>query len=121
MSDKKTLWDAKDYEENFSFVYEYGNDLVALLDPKPGEHILDLGCGTGQLSEIISRSGAEVIGIDKSAEMISQASANYPDWSFIKKMPQISVSIITLMQFFQMPRCTGSWILCPVFKVCIKI
>ncbi len=85
MSDKKTLWDAKDYEENFSFVYEYGNDLVALLDPKPGEHILDLGCGTGQLSEIISRSGAEVIGIDKSAEMIGQASANYPGLEFYQK------------------------------------
>lgn len=39
---------------------------------------MDLGCGTGQLTEIIARSGATVIGVDSSPQMIQQARANFP-------------------------------------------
>ena len=39
----------------------------------PGEHVLDLGCGTGDLSLILARSGAKVIGIDLSAGMLAEA------------------------------------------------
>jgi 2-polyprenyl-3-methyl-5-hydroxy-6-metoxy-1,4-benzoquinol methylase len=39
---------------------------VELLAPKDGEQILDLGCGTGELTAIIAQSGAFVQGIDSS-------------------------------------------------------
>ena len=82
MPDQKSVWNTKEYEKNFSFVYEYGEDLLKLLDPKPGERILDLGCGMGQLTNHIALSGAEVIGIDKSEGMISSAMTNYPHLEF---------------------------------------
>ena len=53
-------WDPNLYQNNHSFVAHYGRDVVALLDPKPGENILDLGCGTGLLTEEIFQSGASV-------------------------------------------------------------
>ncbi len=47
-----------------------------------GEQILDLGCGTGQLTEKIAQSGAFVQGIDSSLSMISTAKVNYPHINF---------------------------------------
>ena len=54
-----------------------------MLDPKPGERILDLGCGPGQLTAKIAERGAEVVGLDASAEMIGQARQNYPQLQFV--------------------------------------
>jgi SAM-dependent methyltransferase len=71
-------WDAQGYQTRHSYVFIHGEGLVELLDPKPGERILDLGCGSGQLTAKIAEAGARVIGIDLSPEMIAQARANYP-------------------------------------------
>jgi SAM-dependent methyltransferase len=59
-----------------------GESLVELLAPQDGEKILDLGCGTGELTENIAQSGACVRGIDSSCSMISAAQVNYPDINF---------------------------------------
>lgn len=74
--------DAALYESRHSFVWNYGADLVPLLDPHAGERILDLGCGTGQLTARIAESGAHVVGLDSSPEMIGQARQNYPNLEF---------------------------------------
>lgn len=49
--------------------------LLTLLDPQPGEQILDVGCGTGLFTADVLRSGARVIGVDLSAPMLSRAIA----------------------------------------------
>ncbi|MEQ9199590.1 MAG: methyltransferase domain-containing protein, partial [Rhodospirillales bacterium] len=46
-----------------------------LLDPKPGERILDLGCGDGALTAQIAAAGALVVGVDASAELLQAARA----------------------------------------------
>jgi trans-aconitate 2-methyltransferase len=75
-------WDAGLYEGEHSFIWKYGAALLPLLDPKPGEQILDLGCGTGQLTSEIASVGAGTLGIDSSPEMIGQARQNYPRLKF---------------------------------------
>ncbi len=75
-------WDAAGYQSRFSFVFKFGEGVVELLDPKPGERILDLGCGSGQLTAKIAEAGAIVEGIDQSPDMIAQARANYPSIKF---------------------------------------
>jgi trans-aconitate methyltransferase len=70
--------DAGLYEARHSFVWNLGADLVTLLDPQLGERILDLGCGTGQLTAKIADAGATVVGLDRSPAMIGQARQNYP-------------------------------------------
>jgi trans-aconitate 2-methyltransferase len=54
------------------------NDLIALVNKKPGLHVIDLGCGTGELTKKLADSlqNAEVTGIDSSAEMLT-ASKNF--------------------------------------------
>lgn len=83
MAQRHSEWDPERYESSFSFVWNRGADLVALLDPKPGETILDLGCGTGQLTHQIAERGAAVIGLDSAPAMIAQARINYPSLKFI--------------------------------------
>lgn len=75
-------WNAELYDNKHAFVSQYGEGVLALLDVKPGERILDLGCGTGDLAKHIQESGADVVGIDASAEMIAKAKGKYPDMDF---------------------------------------
>lgn len=77
-------WSADDYDGDHAFVYEYGEGVVDLLDPETGERVLDLGCGTGHLSETIAERGASVVGLDASAEMIERARETYPDRRFVR-------------------------------------
>ncbi|HVS92682.1 MAG TPA: methyltransferase domain-containing protein [Mucilaginibacter sp.] len=77
------FWDANLYDNKHSFVFHYGESVLELLAVKPGERILDLGCGTGHLTKKIQDEGAEVIGMDASPEMIAQARENYPELDFI--------------------------------------
>jgi 2-polyprenyl-3-methyl-5-hydroxy-6-metoxy-1,4-benzoquinol methylase len=53
-----------------------------LLASRSGEYILDLGCGTGQLTQEIASSGAEVKGIDLSQALIDRARNHYPHLQF---------------------------------------
>ena len=76
-------WNATLYDQKHSFVSEYGKSLIPLLDPQSGESILDIGCGTGHLTNAIAESGAHVIGLDSSASMIEIARTTYPDLEFV--------------------------------------
>jgi trans-aconitate 2-methyltransferase len=76
-------WNPSLYDQKHAFVFEYGKDLISLLQPHPGETILDLGCGTGHLTKAIAASGARVIGIDNSAKMIETARSTYPEIEFL--------------------------------------
>lgn len=78
----KNNWNAALYEDKHAFVWQYGEDLLQLLNPKQQERILDLGCGTGQLTEKIATFGAVVMGIDNAPAMISKAKQNYPHLQF---------------------------------------
>ncbi len=54
---------------------ELGEAALDLLDPKPGERILDIGCGDGALTHKIAERGADVVGIDNSPELVAAARA----------------------------------------------
>ncbi|MCK5677882.1 MAG: class I SAM-dependent methyltransferase, partial [Flavobacteriaceae bacterium] len=81
----KNNWKVNLYNKKHAFVYQYGEELIQFLNPKPDEFILDLGCGSGQLTNEISKSGANVIGIDNSKKMINDAQTKYPDLKFLVK------------------------------------
>jgi demethylmenaquinone methyltransferase/2-methoxy-6-polyprenyl-1,4-benzoquinol methylase len=52
------------------------------VDPKPGERILDIACGTGTSTVPLARSGATVVGIDFSPQMIAEAGKKHPKIEF---------------------------------------
>jgi len=79
---KTDTWNPDLYESSHSFVWKLGRDLLAQLAPQAGERILDVGCGTGQLTAEIAASGAHALGIDSAASMIGQARRNFPELRF---------------------------------------
>jgi trans-aconitate methyltransferase len=81
--DMTQRWNPGDYSRDAAFVYESSHDLVAWLDPKPDERILDLGCGTGVHAAEIARRGARVLGVDSSEEMIAAARRDHPSLDFV--------------------------------------
>jgi len=68
-------WDADAYARVGGFVPALGQAALDLLDPQPGEHILDVGCGDGTLTLKIKERGADVVGIDNNLSMIGAARA----------------------------------------------
>ena len=68
-------WQADSYARNARFVADLARPVVDLLNPQPGEEILDLGCGDGALSLTIAARGAQVTGIDPSPSLITAARA----------------------------------------------
>lgn len=75
-------WASVLYQSKHSFVWQYGADCLELLSPQQDDRILDLGCGTGQLTQQVAACGAIAIGIDKAPTMIEQARQNYPNLRF---------------------------------------
>lgn len=71
-------WDAGTYDQRHNFVWRYGAELIELLQPRAGERILDLGCGTSHLTAQLAARGARVIGLDRSPTMLAEARHAYP-------------------------------------------
>lgn len=67
------IWNPESYARHARFVSELGAPLLEWLAPKPGERILDLGCGDGALTEAIVATGAVVFGVDSSLPQVETA------------------------------------------------
>lgn len=78
------VWDEQHYENDFSFVHEYGEEVLELLDLEAGKRVLDLGCGNGALTKALDERGYRAQGLDDSAEMIAAARSAHPDLPFVQ-------------------------------------
>ena len=72
-------WSPADYATSGGFVAQLGDAALQLLAPRPGEMILDVGCGDGVLTARIAAVGAHVTGLDVSPEMVEAARARGVD------------------------------------------
>ncbi len=74
-------WDAARYHRISSPQFDWGQRVIARLKPSAGERILDLGCGTGRLTEqiVAASGGGRVIGLDQSGAMLAVARASAED------------------------------------------
>lgn len=68
-------WNPRSYGQNAAFVHGLAGGVLEWLAAQPGERILDLGCGDGQLTRRIVDAGANVAGVDSSPEMVTAARA----------------------------------------------
>lgn len=71
-------WNSESYDDKLNFVANPVAEVLSLLHPRLGEQILDVGCGTGDLTAEIAAAGAIPTGIDLSEEMVRQARQKYP-------------------------------------------
>ena len=78
------IWNADKYAKDFSFVHQYGNGVLELIDTDNAKTAIDLGCGNGVLSGKLRDMGLDVIGIDSSPEQLAIARRDFPDINFIE-------------------------------------
>jgi trans-aconitate methyltransferase len=68
-------WNTEAYAATGRFVATLATAVVDLLNPQSGEHILDVGCGDGALTEQLAATGAILTGVDASPTMVAAARA----------------------------------------------
>src|SRR3954454_3006209 len=70
-------WNASRYHAISDPQFEWGRRVLQRLAPKPGERILDLGCGTARLTTMVLESMGQgtVVGVDRSEAMLREAAA----------------------------------------------
>lgn len=57
-------------------------ELRALVEPAPGDRIIDLGCAAGALTHYFSEFGASVVGVDSEERAIEKARSLFPALEF---------------------------------------
>lgn len=70
---RRQQWSAGSYDTHARFVSELASGVVEWLAPRRGERILDLGCGDGVLTAELRDLGADVVGVDSSADFVASA------------------------------------------------
>jgi len=74
-------WNPAEYQDNSANQLKWGAELIAMLKLTGAEHVLDIGCGVGNITAMIAEKVPQgyAIGVDSSPEMIAQAQKNYPE------------------------------------------
>lgn len=69
----KSTWEAGDFSEVAKIIENAAVEFVGRLDIKPGMKVLDVACGSGNLSIPAAKNGADVTGIDIADNLVEAA------------------------------------------------
>lgn len=89
MSGADQVWDSGRYDRDCAFVSAYGETILGWLDARPGERVLDLGAGTGDLTARVAATGASVVGLDADENMAR---------AFRRRLPGVPVVVADAQQ-----------------------
>ena len=80
------LWDPDDYKRSSSAQFNWAMTLIAGLELKGDERILDIGCGDGRITALLAEKvpKGQVLGVDISPEMIGHAMKSHCDISNLR-------------------------------------
>ena len=70
---QQTVWASGDFNEVARQVMQVSDDLVRAADPRAGQHVLDVACGSGNAALIAARRYCDVIGIDYVPALVERA------------------------------------------------
>jgi trans-aconitate methyltransferase len=87
-----TKWNAAEYAAHSAVQQSWARELIARLNLRGNEHVLDVGCGDGKVTAEIANAVPRglAIGIDASAEMIGFARKTFP----AKKFPNLEFQVM---------------------------
>ena len=71
----KSMWMAGDFGQIANVIQAGADEFIASLGLKPGNRVLDVACGSGNLAIPAARTGARVTGVDIATNLLEQARA----------------------------------------------
>lgn len=73
----KDSWNPSQYERFRNERSQPFFDLMAMVEPQPAMRVVDLGCGTGELTRLLHQhlQASETLGVDSSAAMLAKSEA----------------------------------------------
>jgi SAM-dependent methyltransferase len=71
----KSMWMAGDFGQIANVIQAGADEFIASLGLKPGNRVLDVACGSGNLTIPAARTGARVTGVDIATNLLEQARA----------------------------------------------
>ena len=104
----KATWIAGDFEQIAKSYRSGAAEFVSRLDIKPGERVLDVACGTGNLTIPAAQNGAKVIGVDIAPNLLEQGRARAKaeglaiqfDEGDVEELPYEDASFDTIVTMF---------------------
>ena len=70
------IWDPEAYSRNGAFVHQLAGGVLEWLDARPGERVLDLGCGDGELLKWLAENkGVDARGVEIDGARVQRAIA----------------------------------------------
>lgn len=74
-------WDAEAYHRVSDPQFDWGRAVLARVDLRGDERVIDAGCGTGRLTRLLADRlpRGEVVALDASMQMLEQARAHLAD------------------------------------------
>jgi SAM-dependent methyltransferase len=72
----RATWSAGDFDAIAQRIWQVGDDLVEKVGISSGESVLDVACGTGNVSIPAAAKGAEVTGLDITPQLLEDAKRN---------------------------------------------
>ena len=100
-------WDPQAYGQNGAFVHGLAGGVLEWLEPQPGERILDLGCGDGQLTQRIAATGARVLAAWTLHRKWWRRRACAGSSADVAQAEALPFRTANSMRCSPMPRCTG--------------
>lgn len=85
-------WNANDYANQSSAQFKWAKELIEKIHILGSEHILDIGCGDGKITALLSKGclNGQVIGVDASQNMIDEAKKTFDS----EKFPNLSFQVM---------------------------
>ena len=89
---KLAKWNAADYAANSTVQQTWARELIAKLNLRGDEHILDVGCGDGKVTAEIAKAVpcGSATGVDASPQMIEFAQKKFP----VRKNPNLEFRVM---------------------------
>jgi ubiquinone/menaquinone biosynthesis C-methylase UbiE len=69
----KTTWEAGDFSEVAKHIESTAREFIDRVGIKPGDNVLDVACGSGNLAVEAARKGATVTGVDIASNLVAAA------------------------------------------------
>ena len=100
---------AEVYAKSYSKIDDYKTYIDKFILSLSGKNVLDVGCGVGKITNYLTQSGLNAIGIDFSQELLKLAKNTFPSCKFVLadicdyKQNELVDGIITKDALFHLP------------------